>query len=72
MKVIIEDLVKKMGGGHEQELKPNETIRFEFDDISLSCSITKEGLKIYKVNNNGLKEDRIIMLGASSNVILIK
>ena len=72
MKTIIENLVIKMSGGTEKELPENTTIRFEVGNTSLSCKVNDEGLRIYKINNNGLEEDRIMTIGVSSNVLLIK
>jgi len=72
MKTIIENLVDKMDGKEETELPRNTTIRFEFGDTKLSCTLTDEGLQIYKINNNGAEEGRIMLLGQSSNVIFIK
>ena len=71
MKVIIEDLVAKMAGGKEKILPKGTTIRFEMGNTSLSCSITEDGLAIYKINNT-IEEDRIITIGCASNKLYIK
>ncbi len=71
MKVIIEDLVKRMQGGKEEVLPKNTTIRFEMGDTHLRCKIEEERLEIYKVNSNGLEEDRIMTIGHASNIIYV-
>lgn len=72
MKTIIEDLVAKMEGKPETILPENTTIRFEIGYTRLSCVATKQGLEIYKMNNNGLEEGRIMTVGMSSNKLYIK
>jgi len=71
MKVIIEDLVAKMEGKPETILPEGTTIRFEIGNTKLSCKANEEGLLIYKVNNNGLEESRIMTIGASSNRLCV-
>ena len=72
MKTIIEDIVAKMEGRPETILPENTTIRFEIGNTNLSCKATEEGLEIYKVNNNGLEESRIMVIGLASNKSLIR
>lgn len=72
MKTIIEDLVAKMDGKPEKELPEGTTIRFEIGNTTLSCKATDEGVEIYKVNNMGSEESRIMTMGKSSNVLIVK
>ena len=71
MKTIIENLVDKMEGKKEVELPKGTTIRFEIGKTKLSCTITDEGLEIYKVNDGGMKESRIMTKGISSNKVYV-
>jgi len=67
MKTIIEDIVAKMEGKPETILPKDTTIRFEIGDTRLSCKATEEGLEIYKVNDMGGQESRIVVIALSSN-----
>lgn len=71
MKTIIEDIVAKMEGKPETILPENTTIRFEIGNTKLSCKATEDGLEIYKINNNGLEEGRIVAIGNASNKFII-
>lgn len=73
MKVIIENLVAQVEGKEEQQFPEDTTIRFEINTTySLSCSLTKHGLRIYKRRNDvhdkhkGSEEDRIRIIDISS------
>jgi len=72
MKTIIEDLVGAMNGREETILPENTTIRFEIGDTSLSCQPTEDGLRIYKMNDRTIEDSRIMTIGASSNVLLVR
>jgi len=72
MKTIIEDLVAKMEGKPETELPEGTTIRFEIGNTRLSCKATEEGLEIYKINDMGKEESRIMTVGMSSNKLYVR
>lgn len=70
MKVIIEDVVKRMGGGTEKELPEGTTIRFEIGNTKLTCESSEFGLRIYKVNDT-IEGGVINIRPEGSNVIII-
>ena len=72
MKTIIENLVAKMEGKPETILPDNTTIRFEIGHTRLSCKVTEDGLEIYKINDYGFDDSRIMAVGAASNKLIIK
>ena len=69
-RTIVEDVVARMSGSEEKVLPEGTTIRFEIGDTRLSCMATDEGLKIYKISFRG--EGRIMTVGVSSNVLIVK
>lgn len=72
MKIVIEDLVRKMSGDAEQELEPGAVIRFEIAGTVLSCKIQDDSLMIYKSHAAGVKESSVTITSVASNVVLVK
>lgn len=66
MKVIIEDLVAKVEGKTETELPKETVIRFEIGDMSISCEITSDGLKLYKRHWSGQETINITPINSNS------
>jgi len=53
MKVIIQDLVKKLNNENEQELPPNCSIRFENNGRSYTIGFNYDGeLELYLTSND--------------------
>ena len=70
-RVVIENIVKEMEGIPSPFYPESQTIRFEYNDIELTCNISNEGLRIRKSNKKtGL--DTLSIEPLSTNVILIK
>ena len=70
MKIIIDDPLARMKGKKETELSNETTIRFEIGTTKLTCYMTKEGLRIYKMSDLG-SADVITINPISGNAILI-
>jgi len=63
-------ILLKMNDEQEPELPEGTTIRFEIGDLRISCKADEEGLVVRKTSVTG--EDRIIIVGMSGNVIIVK
>ena len=72
MKTIIEDLVARHEGREETVLPERTRIRFEVGNTKLTFYATEEGVEVYKVNDHGMEDTRIMTVGISSNKFLIK
>ena len=70
MKIIIDDPLARMKGKKETELSNETTIRFEIGTTKLTCYMTKEGLRMYKMIDLG--SDIIEINPIARNAILIR
>lgn len=70
MKTIIDDVVARMNGKPELQLPKNTIIRFEFNDISITCKIDSDGLRVQKTSKH--RNERIVIHPSATNMVYIK
>lgn len=67
-KVIIEDVIAKMAGKTETELRPDQSIRFETPDADFTVRIANGAIEVRKI---GKTSDQMQVLPVVGNVIKI-
>lgn len=71
MKIILENLVAKIGGRNEDEIPVNSSIRFVLDKYSITVKIDKNtgGLSVYK--SHGIDDTLTVKPNANNKIIIL-